>query len=98
MSQLYATTSARQLAAALLLFGPSAPLPAEWLADVNAGALYDSTVNRAFKDADIGADGALIFSAGGAYWALSGDDGVTLTADARSEVRRAPTAGGRRRY
>jgi len=60
---------------------------AEWLLDVNAGALYDDNLNRAYAPADIRADAAVTVSAaGGWYSALSGSDGLTLTGDARSEV------------
>ena len=65
----------------------SAPATAEWLLDADAGVLYDSNLNRAYESADIRADGAVTLgAAGGSYVALSGADGLTLTANARSEI------------
>jgi hypothetical protein len=65
----------------------SAPATAEWLLDADAGVLYDSNLNRAHVSADIRADGAFTLSAaGGSHFALSGADGLTLTANARSEL------------
>src|SRR5439155_11385456 len=65
----------------------SAPATAEWLLDSDAGVLYDSNLTRAYESADIRADGAITLSAaGGSYLALSGVDGLTLTADARSAI------------
>ena len=65
----------------------SAPATAEWLLDADAGVLYDSNLTRAYESADIRADGAITLSAaGGSYFALSGADGLTLTAEARSEI------------
>jgi hypothetical protein len=78
---------ALHLACALFAAGISAPATAEWLLDADAGVLYDSNLNRAFDSADIRADGAFTLSAaGGSYFALSSADGLTLTADARSEI------------
>src|SRR2546430_3565944 len=74
-------------ACAMLVAGISAPATAEWLLDADAGVLYDSNLTRAYESADIRADGAITLSAaGGSYFALSGADGLTLTADARSEI------------
>lgn len=71
----------------LMLAATSAAARAEWLLDVDAGALYDSNLNRAYERADIRADGALTLNAAaGSYLALSGADGLTLSADARSEI------------
>ena len=78
---------ALHLACALLAAMISAPARAEWLLDADAGVLYDSNLNRAYESADIRADGAFTLSAaGGSHFALSGADGLTLTADARSEI------------
>jgi len=74
-------------ACAMLVAGISAPATAEWLLDADAGVLYDSNLTRAYESADIRADGAITLSAaGGSYFALSGADGLTLTAEARSEI------------
>ncbi len=71
----------------MLIAGISAPATAEWLLDADAGVLYDSNLNRAYESADVRADGAVTFgAAGGWYFALSGADGLTLTANARSEI------------
>jgi hypothetical protein len=76
-----------RLACALLVAGISAPATAEWLLDADAGVLYDSNLNRAHKSADVRADGAFTLNAaGGSYYALSGADGLTLTANGRSEI------------
>jgi hypothetical protein len=78
---------ALRLAYALFAAGISAPATAEWLLDVDGGVLYDSNLNRAYDSADIRADGAFTLSAaGGSHFALSGADGLTLTANARSEI------------
>jgi hypothetical protein len=78
---------ALHLACALLAAGMSVPAMAEWLLDADAGVLYDSNLNRAYAPADIRADGAFTLSAaGGSHFALSGADGLTLTADARGEM------------
>jgi hypothetical protein len=75
------------LICALFAAGISAPAAAEWLLDADAGVLYDSNLNRAYASADIRADGAVTLSAaGGSFFALSGADGLTLTADARGEI------------
>ncbi|TMG84600.1 MAG: hypothetical protein E6H76_13860 [Betaproteobacteria bacterium] len=74
-------------ACAMLVAGISAPATAEWLFDADAGVLYDDNLNRAYESADVRADGAVTFgAAGGWYFALSGADGLTLTANARSEI------------
>jgi hypothetical protein len=78
---------ALHLACALFAAGISAPATAERLLDTDAGVLYDSNLIRAFEAADIRADVAFTLSAaGGSHFALSGADGLTLTADARSEI------------
>jgi hypothetical protein len=77
--------SARYAAIALLLASTAAH--AEWLVDVDTGAIYDSNVNRAYERADIRADAALTLdAAAGWFQALSGADGLTLSADARGEL------------
>src|SRR5207249_10946326 len=74
-------------ACAMLVAGISAPATAEWLLDADAGVLYDSNLNRAYESADIRADGAVTLgAAGGWYFALSGADGLTLTANARRQI------------
>jgi len=71
----------------MLVAGISAPATAEWLLDADAGVLYDDNLTRAYESADIRADGAVTLgAAGGSYFALSGADGLTLTANARSEI------------
>jgi len=75
------------LACTLLAAMISTPATAEWLLDADGGVLYDSNLNRASESADIRADGALTLNAAGGYhFALSGADGLTLTASARSEI------------
>ncbi|HEX5865823.1 MAG TPA: hypothetical protein VF014_16480, partial [Casimicrobiaceae bacterium] len=75
------------LACPLLAAVISAPATAEWVLDADAGVLYDSNLNRAYESADIRADGAFTLSAaGGSHFALSGADGLTLTASAQSEI------------
>jgi hypothetical protein len=64
----------------------STPANAEWLFDADVGLAYDDNVNRAFAASDIRADSSIALSAaGGWFMALSGSDGLTLTADARGE-------------
>src|SRR6185295_11612087 len=78
---------ALQLACAFFAAGTSAPATAEWLLDADGGVLYDSNLNRASESADIRADSALTLNAAGGYhFSLSGADGLTLTASARSEI------------
>ncbi|MDQ2962035.1 MAG: hypothetical protein M3R31_02580 [Pseudomonadota bacterium] len=78
---------ALHFACALLAVGISAPATAELLLDADAGVLYDSNLNRAHSSADIRAGGAFTLSAvGGSHFALSGADGLTLTANARGEI------------
>jgi hypothetical protein len=78
---------ARHAAIALLLVGVSASARAERQFDVDAGVLYDSNLNRAYGAADIRADGAITLRAAAAsFMALSGADGLTLSADASSDI------------
>jgi hypothetical protein len=60
---------------------------AAWQFDVDSGFLYDDNLNRAYAPADIRADGAFILDAtGGWFSALSGADGLTVAAAARTEL------------
>jgi hypothetical protein len=60
---------------------------AEWQADVDTGFFYDSNLPRAYEPADIRADTAFTLDATAGYFrALSGADGLTLVADARTEL------------
>jgi hypothetical protein len=78
---------ARHATIALLLAGTSTSAGAEWQLDADAGAVYDSNVNRAYERADVRADTALMLNAAaGSYQALGGADGLTLSAGARSEL------------
>lgn len=55
--------------------------------DVDSGFFYDSNLTRAYAPADIRADAAFTLDASaGSFWALSGADGLTLTAEARTEL------------
>jgi hypothetical protein len=75
------------LACALLLSGPSAAAEAESLLDVDAGGFYDSNLTRAQNQPDIRADGAATLAASvGSFFALSGNDRLTSTLDARGEA------------
>jgi hypothetical protein len=75
------------LAYALLQSGPSVAAEAEWLLDVDAGGFYDSNLTRAQNQPDIRADGAATLAASaGSFFALSGNDGLTPTIDARGEA------------
>jgi hypothetical protein len=70
-----------------LLLAASPVARAEWLVDVSAGTRYDSNVTATQERADIRADTAATLTATGAfYYALSGDDGLTLSAGARSDL------------
>jgi len=74
-------------ACALVVACGSSASNASWQFDVDAGFLYDSNLTRAYAPADIRADGAFTLAgAAGSFWALSGADGLTLTADARAEA------------
>jgi hypothetical protein len=80
------TLPGRRTAIVFMLAATSASARAEWLIDVDAGALFDSNVNNGYEQRDIRADGALTLNGAGSYLALSGADSLTLGADARSEV------------
>jgi len=72
-----------------LLWAASAPSRAEWFIDLSATTRYDSNVNAAQAHADIRADtAAMLLASGGFFYALSGADGLSLSADARSELHR----------
>ena len=76
-----------RLVCALLLSGPGLAAGGEWLLDVDAGGFYDSNLTRAQPQADIRADGAATIAASaGSFFALSGNDGLTATLDARGEA------------
>ena len=65
----------------------TAPARAEWFVEFDAGVRYDSNLTRAQKETDVRADGAAAFTASGGYFnALSGADGLTLSALAHSEA------------
>ena len=60
---------------------------AAWQFDVDTGISYDSNLTRAYAPADIRADGAFTLDASAGWFsALSGADGLTLAADARTEI------------
>jgi len=74
-------------ACALIVACTSSASNATWQFDVDAGLLYDSNLTRAYDPGDIRADAAFTLdAAAGSFWALSGSDGLTLTADARTEA------------
>jgi hypothetical protein len=76
-----------RIAAFLALLPSGGVARAAWQYDVDAGLLYDSNLTRAYAPADIRADGAFAAQAtAGWFSALSGADGLTLAADARSEI------------
>jgi hypothetical protein len=60
---------------------------AAWQFDVDTGFFYDSNLPRAYAPADTRADAAFTLAASaGSFWALSGADGLTVTADVRTEL------------
>jgi hypothetical protein len=76
-----------RIAASLALLASGGAARAAWQYDVDAGLLYDSNLTRAYAPADIRADGAFTLNAtAGWFSALSGADGLMLSADARSEI------------
>jgi hypothetical protein len=80
-------THACRAAYVLVVACTSSAANAAWQFDVDAGFLYDSNLTRAYEPADIRADSAFTLDgAAGSFWALSGADGLTLTADARTEA------------
>jgi hypothetical protein len=63
------------------------PAHAAWQFDVDTGFVYDSNLNRAYEPADIRADTAFTLdAAAGQFFALSGRDGLTVSARARTEL------------
>ena len=87
--------AARRLAArviggaigAALFFGASAAAAAEGLFDFDAGAFYDSNLSRAQRASDQRADAAATLAASAAnFYALTGNDGLTLSIDGRGEA------------
>ncbi|MEO8302655.1 MAG: hypothetical protein ABI724_00910 [Betaproteobacteria bacterium] len=65
----------------------STPSSAEWLFDVDVSATYDSNLTRAPSAPDIRPDWATTFDANtGQFIALTGNDGLTLTLNARGEL------------
>jgi hypothetical protein len=57
------------------------------LFDADAGAFYDSNLSRAQKAADVRADAAASFAASTTnFFALSGNDGLTLSIDGSGEA------------
>ncbi len=73
--------------AGLVLWAAVAPVHAEWLIDIDAGALYDNNLTRAQDPVDIRADGAgTIAIAARSLIAVGGFDSVTLGAEARAEA------------
>jgi hypothetical protein len=87
LSKLHSGARAWRAACALFMVCASSVANAAWQFDVDAGFLYDSNLPRAYAPADMRADGAFTLdAAAGSFWALSGADGLTLTADARTEL------------
>jgi len=78
---------ARIALSALFLFAAfGTPAQAEWLLDITAGATYDSNLTHAADTPDVRRDFAATFDASaGQFFAMTGNDGVTLTANARGE-------------
>src|SRR5207344_2099468 len=59
----------------------------EWLFDADAGAIYDSNLTGAPSGPDVRSGWAVVANASaGQFFALSGDDGLTLTVKARGEA------------
>jgi len=76
----------RVVASAALACSWSVIAHAEWLFDVDAGARYESNVTRAQQQADVRGDGAAtLVASAGAFFALSGADGLTVAANASTE-------------
>lgn len=81
------TLRAQLLGCLLTVFAPAAAAEGEWLLDADAGVFYDSNLTRAQSQADVRADGAAVIAASaGSFFALSGNDGLTATLDARGEA------------
>jgi hypothetical protein len=68
----------------MFLFAVGMPSRAEWLFNVDAGASYDSNLTGAENVADIRRDWSATFDASvGQFFALTGNDGLTLTTNVR---------------
>jgi hypothetical protein len=64
----------------------SMPAQAEWLLDIAAGATYDTNLTHAANVPDVRQDfAATLDASAGQFFAMTGSDGVTLTATARGE-------------
>ena len=75
------------MACALLLSATSAAADGEWLLDLDAGIRFDNNLTRAQSEPDIRADGAATLAASaGSFFALSGNDALTVALDARAEA------------
>jgi hypothetical protein len=75
------------ITAALLLCVSSAASSGEWLVDADAGAIFDSNLTRAASAPDIRPDWAATVDASvGQFFALSGNDGLTLAVNVRGEA------------
>jgi len=71
----------------MLGVGVSSPATAEWLFDVDAGGFYDSNLSNAQNQADIRDDFAAAVAGSIAnFYALTGNDGLTLSIDAAGEA------------
>ena len=74
-------------ASAIALVANAAPASAEWLLDANVEALFDSNLTRAPSGPDVRPDWAVALDASvGQFFALTGDDGLTVTLDLRGEA------------
>jgi hypothetical protein len=74
-------------AAAAALLGLTPAAQGEWLFQFNAGAVYDSNLTGAAKAVDIRPGWAAAAEASASqFYALSGDDGLTLTVNLRGEL------------
>jgi hypothetical protein len=75
------------LAAVLVLCAAQAASAAEWLIDADAGAIFDSNLTHAASAPDIRPDWAATVDASvGQFFALSGNDGLTLAVNVRGEA------------
>jgi hypothetical protein len=71
----------------MLCIGAISPARAEWLFDVDAGGFYDSNLSNAQNQPDIRADFAAALAGSIAnFYALTGNDGLTLSIDAAGEA------------
>jgi hypothetical protein len=73
--------------AAAFLCAVNVAAHAEWFVDADAGAIFDSNLTGAASGPDIRSDWAAALDASiGHFFALSGDDGLTLAVNVRGEV------------